>query len=566
MVAYVIGIILVMITILIIGLILRKKIYDSVDSLEIWKMDIMNRNTAAELARVKGLNLSGETQEKFESWKNHWEFIVTKQLPDIEELLFDAEDAADRYRFPSAKKILRKVDKTLSSIENDIEIMLEELEELIDSEKTSREEIKKLKPMLQTITRDLMQNRNQFGKAETRFKEDIKELEGKFIIYDNLVESGNYIEANELVNNLKMDIDILEDKIEEYPEILAMCADELPAQLHDLSLGIKGMKDDGYQVQHLGLEREIHNYEQRLTDCIKSLEKGAIAEVNDVIVEMTERIKEIYDLLKKEAIAKNYIETQVPYYQESLKELGAHFSETSSEMEILKETYFFEERDMERYLLLEKSITQSKNQLDELSSDLEANDKSHSKLREKLEVGFNQLEEVKQKHNDFKKQIRNLRKDELEAIKKISGIRDQINTLNRKLQKSNLPGVPNFIWDILKKASEKNNHVFMALEEQPLDISKVQQALSESESTVDHAVEQIDMMIDQAYLTELVIQYANRYRSRYPFLAAKLSEAERLFRTYEYELSLEHAAEAIEEIEPGALKKIEANELNQEAL
>src|SRR5690625_7128853 len=135
--AIAIGLILVVITLLIIGLILRKRVYDNVDRQEVWKLDIMNRNTASEIARSKDLNLSGETLEKFESWKDRWENILTKELPNIEELLYEAEEAGDRYRFLSAKKVVHKVDETLHEIEEDIEKMLAELEELLESERTS---------------------------------------------------------------------------------------------------------------------------------------------------------------------------------------------------------------------------------------------------------------------------------------------------------------------------------------------------------------------------------------------------------------------------------------------
>ena len=95
---FLIGAILVIIVIIIIGLILRKRIYDGVDRLESWKLDIMGRNIAAQISQIKTLNLSGETQERFETWKDRWERIITKELPDIEEYLFDAEEAADRFR------------------------------------------------------------------------------------------------------------------------------------------------------------------------------------------------------------------------------------------------------------------------------------------------------------------------------------------------------------------------------------------------------------------------------------------------------------------------------------
>src|SRR5699024_5665873 len=127
-----------------------------------------------------------------------------------------------------------------------------------------------------------------------------------------------------------------------------------------------------------------------------------------------------------------------------------------------------------------------------------------------------------------------------------------------KLTKSNIPGIPGFIWNLQEAANAKNDQVLQALEHQPLDITEVQKALDEAKKAIDSLIEQTDLVLEQAYLTEQVIQYAHKYRRKYPLLADKLSEAERLFRSYEYELSLEQAAKALEEIEPGALKRIEA--------
>ncbi len=554
---------MLIITLLIIGLILRKRVYDAVDRQELWKMDIMNRNTAAELARIKGLNLSGETQEKFESWKERWEFIVAKELPDVSDYLYEAEDAADRYRFPSAKKIVQKVDHTLNAIENDIEKMLEELNELLESEETSRKDIEKLQPKISQIKQSMVQNRQQYGKSELRFVEIANELEGRLTKYHELVETGNYIEAKNFVDQIKEDLVHLEEQIDEFPELFKICSDQLPGELDELTSGLKQMNDEGYRTEALGFETEIQGYQQRLLDCVKSLEKGNYSEVRPIIIEIEDRLKEIYEHLEEEAVARNYIETKVPSYQQTLDKLAETFEETKLEVETLRKTYYFEDEDMEKYLALEKSITQSKKQLDELSKDLDDASKSHSSLRLQLETGFSQLEDLELKHTEFLNQIHNLRKDELDAKEKLSRMNTQVNDLNRKLRKSNLPGIPNFIWSLMESTSENNNKVLKALEKQPLDIAEVQHLLLEAESTVEQVVEEIDIMLDQAYLTEQVIQYANRYRSRYPFLAAKLSESERLFRSYEYELALEQAARAIEEIEPGALKRIEAN---QEAL
>ncbi|MBR7795845.1 MULTISPECIES: septation ring formation regulator EzrA [Virgibacillus] len=555
--AYIIGIILIVIALIITGLILRKRVYDVVDRYEAWKMDIMGRNIASELSRIKILNLSGETQDKFEAWKDQWEYIVTKELTDIEEHLFDAEEAADRYRFSKAKKILAKVDQILQSVEKDIEKILMEVEELLESEESSRKEIEHVEPTVKALRKQLSQNRYQYGKAEAYFDKKMDELEAQLTNYHQLVENGNYIEAKQLVDQLKLSVDSLEGELDDFPQLYKSCKQELPSQLDDLYTGLKEMKNEGYRVDHLAFEKEIRKYQERLLHIVGAMESGDFSEAEGAIEEIDGRIKEMYQLLEKEAIARNFVETKVPTYQSTLKEITDTFAGTKADVELLKKAYYFEDSDMEKYLTLEKAIGKLNTQFEELLDKIEKEKSPHTKLRDELEAGFVQIEELKEKHEAFKKRIRNLRKDELEAKDKLTEMRNQLYSIQRKLKKSNVPGIPSNIWNLIETAGEKNQRVMKTLEKQPLDMAEVQQALNDAKNAVEYSMEQTDLMLEQAYLTEQVIQYANRYRSQYPLLAAKLAESERLFRNYEYELSLEHAAKAIEEVEPGALKRIE---------
>ncbi|GGK05498.1 septation ring formation regulator EzrA [Lentibacillus kapialis] len=555
--AYIIGSILVIIAIIITGLIIRKRVYDVVDRLEAWKMDIMNRNIASELSRVKNLNLSGETQEKFESWKERWEYIVTKELPDIEEYLFDAEEASDRYRFPTAKKRLGIAEKTLQSVEREIDEMLEEVDQLMKSEESSRKDIEQIEPDLKALRKKLSLGRSRYGKAEAQFDYEIDELEKELGHYHESVEAGNYSEAQNLAEELKQRLDRLAAEMDEFPAIYRKCKHDLPEQLDELLKGLHDMKQDGYRIEHLGFEKEAKHHQYRLTECMESLEKGDTSTANAIIPEIEERIAEMYQLLEKEALAKNYVDTKLKPYQDALSELESNFNVTKEEVEALRENYYFEDGDMEKYLSLDKAITQLHNRLKEINDSVEHDSTPYSELREELEKGFEELGSLKEHHESLKKRIQDMRQDEIEAKEKLEEMRKQLYEVNRRLKKSNIPGVPSFIWNKMEEAVERNNRVFSALEKQPLDMIEVQQALSEAKNTVDYVAEQTETLLDQAYLTEQVIQYANRYRSRDPELAQKLTEAERLFRAYEYELALEQAARAVEEVEPGALKHIE---------
>lgn len=560
MISYIIGAVLVIITLLIVGLILRKRIYDKVDQQEIWKTEIMNRNTAAELAKIKGLNLSGETQKKFESWKKQWEAIVTRELPEVEEWLFEAEDAADRYKFPTANKIVFNIEKKLNAIEEEINQMMEELDELLLSEKSSRKEVDSLKPLAEELHEHVVAHRLKFDRAQVYFIKELNKIEEKFLNYDELVELGNYIEGKALVDDISENLEALESQIKEYPEVLDLCSNQLPKELKDLEAGMLDMERDGYYLGHLGFKEGIRKKYQHLREAVVDLEAGSSPEIEEMIQEIKNKIKEMYNQLEQEAIAKNYIDTHISEYATRHEQLQLSFSQTKEEVEVIRKSYFLNDEDMEQYLQMDKIITNSLNQLDDLLEKTEENKSSYTELRDKIEAGFTRLDEIDVQHSAFKKKIRSLRKEELDAKEKLSKIERQIKDEKRKLMKSNLPGIPEFIWKALDKATKKNALVNEALEKQPLNMTEVQQALTESVVMMSKVAEQVEIMLDQAYLTEQVIQYANRYRSRDPLLGAKLSEAERLFRSYEYELSLEHAAKAIEEVEPGALKTIEANQ------
>ena len=111
--------------------------------------------------------------------------------------------------------------------------------------------------------------------------------------------------------------------------------------------------------------------------------------------------------------------------------------------------------------------------------------------------------------------------------------------------------------ELIDDAQESIQNVIAKLEEKPLNIPVVLQYLEVALLTVEKVVSMTDEVIETAQLVEKVIQYGNRYRSRYSSVNKGLDEAEKSFRNFNYKEALEQASASIEEIEPGALEKIE---------
>ncbi|WP_226583762.1 septation ring formation regulator EzrA [Halobacillus litoralis] len=557
---YVIGAILLLIALFIIGLIWRKKVYDEVDRLESWKMDIMNRRVTEELSKVKKLNLSGETQEKFEAWRGRWDRILTKELPELEEDLFDAEEAADRYRAKRVKTVLESTEKKLEGIERDINQMFQELENLLDSEKQSRMEIESIEPELKELTKILIQTRHQFGKAVYVFEKRVEILKEKLGEYERLAEQGDYIEANTLVHAVREETSQLQEDVRHFPDRYRKVKTELPEQLKELKSGVEDMKAEGYRISHFDFLPEIHKYERTLETVFEKLEQGDQSDIEQTLNEIETRVQEMYQLLEREAIAHHYVEKQLSPLKTQLSELEYVLTDTERELNEMQITYQLEDEDVESYRGLKNWFSQLKKRMTSIEFKHADEETAYTELRDDLEQLEKQLNELQEKHSYFQERVQSLRKDEREAKQKLRKMEGLLLDTHRRLKRSNIPGIPTSVYEDMKAASEKIDEVFMNLEKQPLDMVVVNEKLEEAVEMTEQLSDEAEKVMEKANLAERLIQYGNRYRSKYPILAAKLLEAEEAFRNYHYEEALTLSAKAIKEVDPEAFSKLDAEE------
>lgn len=115
----------------------------------------MNRSIVEEMSKIKHLKMTGQTEEFFERWRREWDEIVTSHMPKVEELLFEAEDCADKYRFQKSKQVLAHIENLLSAAESNIEDILKEIADLVSSEEQNRKEIEEVKERYTKVRKNL---------------------------------------------------------------------------------------------------------------------------------------------------------------------------------------------------------------------------------------------------------------------------------------------------------------------------------------------------------------------------------------------------------------------------
>lgn len=554
---YIIGGIAILIILFLIGYFMKRKYYSEVDRYESWKIDIMNRPVLDEMSKVKQLNMTGQTEELFERWRQEWDELVTSKLPGIEDYLFDAEEYIDKYRFKKAKESLAVIDRKLTETEDKIKKILDELNELVGSEEKNREEIDGLKEQYRENKKNLLSHRHSFGSAEASLEVMLENIQAKFIDFDEKTDNGNYLEARETVLSIQAMLEQVSSKMESIPALLHDCQSVIPAQVSDLKDGVREMAAQGYVLDHLNAEKEVEVIGKELTEYRASLEKGDVETAEQGIQGLKERVEKLFDLLEEEVLAKQYITKTEHEAKETLVKAITESKTLKEETKHIQESYHLNDKELSAQTNVEQQLKGLLKRFELIDHRITENDTAQSLIKVELEEAKQQLDALVEEQKVLMEKLNALRKDEMAARDKVWDLSKKISELIRIVSKSNMPGLSQEYKYLLEDANESIKQVNAKLEEKPLDIPIVQQYLEIAVLTVGKLEASTEEIVETVMLAERVIQYGNRYRSRYPSVDRGLREAEEYFRNYDYRDALEQAATSIEEVDPGALKRIE---------
>lgn len=536
---------------------MKKKNYKEIDRLEEWKIDIVNRPVLDEMSKVKQLNMTGETEVLFERWRNEWDEIVTAELPDVEEYLFDAEEYTDKYRFKKSKEVQQLIHNHLVETEEKIKALVAEIHDLVGSEEKNKLEIEDLKDQYRERKKNLLAYRHNFGNAEGTLEKKLDEVILKFQEFDEKTVNGDYLTARETVLVIKDLISKISELMEQIPNLLVECQTNIPSLLEDLKDGYREMEEKGYILGHIQLNKEIKSMEEELAVYLSNIEAAEIGDVQKGIDDIKENIELLFDLLEKEVHAKHFISQNEAETKETLNKAKEANNELQFEMQSVALSYHIPESEQEIQKEIEKKLSQLSKRFEILELNIQNQSIAHSLLSEDMEEIKTQLQSIVDEQASLNEKLHTLRKDELAAREKVQELTKKVSESIRLVYKSHIPGLPHDFKYLIDDSKESIQNVKLKLEEHPLDVPSVQKYLEVSVMTVDKLYNRTIDMIETVMLAEKVIQYGNRYRSSNSSVRKALEEAEAAFRGFDYHAALEQAATTIEEVEPGSLKRIE---------
>lgn len=554
---YVIIPLIIVIILTVIAFLFRRKHIQEISRLEQEKLQIQHKPIFEEMTKVKQLNMTGQTEEMFERWRSAWTEVIDDRIPKVDSLLFDVEDQVDRFHFKKATETEKEIQDILIHCEKEMHTILEELNELIGSEEKNRIEMETIKEQHRAARKALLAHQHSFGPAVEALEKEWESFNPRFEEYDELIENGNYLQAREIVILLASKGNNLSEIIHEIPSLLTDLQSKIPQALRELRNGISEMEQQSYYVGHLNLPGQFEDIEQQLGELREQLTGLDVKEISRKVDELHDLLESFYDVLEEEVSSRHYVEDRWEPLLDLFEELQSTIRDSLKEVEFVQQSYRLDEK--------EAQIPQSAmNKLNAIAKRIElfvgrqgSGESAYSGLQTELQEIAEELEMLAEEQEKFSNRIKNLRIDENQVRSRLAGLSQQLQTADRNLHRANIPGIPDEMEIQLEEADEQIYLVRQSLEEVPLNMNLVESYIQKATAVVDDVCDKAQDMIENAMLVERIIQYGNRYRASHPQMHEKLLQAEDSFMQFRYMKALEEAATAVEEVEPGAMKKIQ---------
>ena len=517
--------------------------------------EITENSLEKELAEISKLNLSGDSLTEFEKVDKDYREIVNRKLPEISELLNDLRELNQHYQFGRTNHELKDVDEKLSGTAAQFEKIKEELKNIRKITEEHQKAVEELSEKYKDLRKTLLAKSFSFGPSSDKLEEQLGELEQQFNDYTKLMESGDYVKSAKPLSDLQGATAEMEEKVEKIPPIFKNLKSVFPDQLKELNSAVDQLLKEKY-VFHEDLKKKLADIQKMVDKNFENLKKVDLKNATKLDEKLTTKIAKVYDEIDQEYRARKVVEKNYNYYQDFVEHAERQEHELLIDLDRLSQNYELTHNEFEDAHDLQVQIQAIRKDFDNFTKQRSEGVIYSDELKRQKD-NIDTLTKIEKKQKEINDGVSNLWKEEKEAQKAVQGFDLEIHRMRRDVEKLNLPGLSREYTDYFFKVSDEIENLDDALGQIQINMDEITKALINTQSDLDVLGDKTKEIIDCATLSEEFLQYANRYRTRYPEVEEAYKKASQLFnKEYNYVDALDTISNAVEEVEPGAYKRI----------
>lgn len=538
------GIILLLVAIVVlviiaylVGVIVRKRNDSLIASLEERKQSLFGLPVNEEVEAVKNLHLIGQSQTTFREWNQKWVDLSLNSFSDIENHIFEAEDLNDSFKFISAKHEIDNVESQLNLVEEDINAIREALAVLKEQEEKNSARVKHALDLYETLQASISEKEDNFGSTMPEIEKQLKNIEAEFSQFVTLNSTGDPVEASEVLDRAEEHTIALGQISEQIPAIVAKLEDDFPDQLDDLEQGYRRLLEQNYHFA----EKDIEARFQEVRDAIRANSSELVTlnldRARDENEHIQEKIDSLYELFEREIAAHKAALKDSKIIPDYLAHAKANNEKLEHEIKRLSHKYILNDNENLSLRSFTKNLEEIEQETLPIVEVFDNQDKPFSELQLIFDRTLKTLDAIEEGQMQVFEHVKNIEQIESVARQSLDQYINRLHSIKRYMEKRNLPGIPQDFLSAFFTTSKQLEVLIDELSRGRIDIEAVSRLTDVATAAIANLEEATYQVVQNATLTEQLLQYSNRYRSFEPSVQSSFEHALHLF---EVDLSLIH--------------------------
>lgn len=553
------GIILLLVAIVVlviiaylVGVIVRKRNDSLIASLEERKQSLFGLPVNEEVEAVKNLHLIGQSQTTFREWNQKWVDLSLNSFSDIENHIFEAEDLNDSFKFISAKHEIDNVESQLNLVEEDINAIREALAVLKEQEEKNSARVKHALDLYETLQASISEKEDNFGSTMPEIEKQLKNIEAEFSQFVTLNSTGDPVEASEVLDRAEEHTIALGQISEQIPAIVAKLEDDFPDQLDDLEQGYRHLLEQNYHFA----EKDIEARFQEVRDAIRANSSELVTlnldRARDENEHIQEKIDSLYELFEREIAAHKAALKDSKIIPDYLAHAKANNEKLEHEIKRLSHKYILNDNENLSLRSFTKNLEEIEQETLPIVEVFDNQDKPFSELQLIFDRTLKTLDAIEEGQMQVFEHVKNIEQIESVARQSLDQYINRLHSIKRYMEKRNLPGIPQDFLSAFFTTSKQLEVLIDELSRGRIDIEAVSRLTDVATAAIANLEEATYQVVQNATLTEQLLQYSNRYRSFEPSVQSSFEHALHLFEVdNNYQASFDEISYALETVEPG---------------
>lgn len=553
--AFILAVILIIVTIVIIKGNQSKRYKKEIEELDIKKNSLIGVPVLSEITKVKELIKTDNLKEKLDDWDNTFTTIRDEKIPELTDLISDADFFIDKKDYKQAIRKMANIEIEINALKRKMDNLLDEVKVITNSEERNRALITKLKIVYREYQNKFERTKKEYGEIATYLEEEMDDIDKLFAQFEKAMDNNDYVSVEKKINLLDDKITRLGKLLEDAPTIVLMATVLVPNKIDEAITYYYRMKRDGYPLDYLNVEYNIKEIKTKIDNIMDNLKKLELGESIIELKTFIEYFNDLYNDFDKEKECKDL-------FRQNIKELGYRIDNINKivrdiylQIDDIKYNYNLSDEDINKFSLLNKNLEKINKDYKILVDQGKMKTFAYSKLVDELNGLSLKLSRL-QDDLDFQlRSITSMKDDETRAREQLATIENLLKKAKYRLKDYKIPVIPSSYYIELTEAQDAIREIVKELDKKPIVIKILNIRVDTARDLVFKIYNKTNDMIKLASMSEKVIVYGNRYRSSYEEIDVALNKAEELFKRGKYKESLDLSMKSLSFIDKNIMEK-----------